>query len=258
MSYVRKIFSLEKKIAIVTGAAQGNGKAISEALLKAGSTVILVDISKKQLEKTHKHFKSLKLKSYMFCCDITSQESLESLYKFVITKFKRIDILVNNAGVTHPHSIINYPEEFWNKTYEVNLKAPFNLSKIFVKTMKKQHSGIIINITSINAELAFPDNSAYVAFKGALKQLTKSLALDLGKWNIRVNSVGPGYFRTEMTKNSWSNVKRRKQIANKTILNRWGTPKDLEGLIVFLASDSSSYITGQDIYVDGGWIAKGI
>ena len=124
--------------------------------------------------------------------------------------------------------------------------------------MKNRKSGVIINITSINAELAFPDNPAYQSMKGALKQLTKSLALDLGNWGIRVNSVGPGYFHTDMTKQSWEDLEKRDKIAKQTILGRWGTPKDLAGLIVFLSSDSSSYITGQDLYIDGGWTVKGI
>ena len=124
--------------------------------------------------------------------------------------------------------------------------------------MKKKKSGVIINITSINAEFAFPDNPSYQVTKAGLKQLTKSLALDLAKFGIRVNSVGPGYFRTSMTKKSWNNLKKRKKIRESTMLKRWGVPKDLEGIIVFLSSDSSEYITGQDIYVDGGWSAKGI
>ena len=135
---------------------------------------------------------------------------------------------------------------------------PFLLSKEIGKLMKKEKSGVIINITSINSELGFPDNPAYSAFKGALKQLTKSLALDLGKFGIRVNNVGPGYFRTQMTKKSWENSKLRKERTDRTILKRWGVPKDLAGIIIFLSSDSSSYVTGQDFYIDGGWLAKGL
>ena len=118
--------------------------------------------------------------------------------------------------------------------------------------------GSIINITSLNSELAFPDNPAYVTFKGALKQMTKSFALDLGKHGIRCNNIGPGYIRTNMTKQSWSDPIRRKQREDKTALGRWGKPSDLCGVVIFLASDASGYITGQDIYVDGGWMIKGL
>ena len=127
------------------------------------------------------------------------------------------------------------------------------------KIMKNQTSGgVIINVTSINAELAFPDNPAYQACKGALKQLTKSLALDFSKYKIRVNSIGPGYFRTKMTEKSWNDKKKRKQRTERTIMKRWGVSDDLIGAIIFLTSNASSYITGQDIYIDGGWLIKGL
>jgi NAD(P)-dependent dehydrogenase (short-subunit alcohol dehydrogenase family) len=258
MNFLNNLFSLKNKIAVVTGAANGNGKSISEALLRAGAQVILVDIDEKNLQRTKKYFNKLHLKPLIYCCDVTNSEKLGELCDFVLQKFHRIDILVNNAGITRGHEIFDYPEEFWDKTYETNLKAPFFLSQLFTKTMKKQKSGVIINITSINAELAFPNNPAYVSSKGGLKQLTKSLALDLGKYGIRVNNIGPGYIRTDMTKKSWLNKSRRKKIEEKTMLGRWGVSEDLSGLVIFLSSDSSSYITGQDFYVDGGWLAKGL
>lgn len=245
-------------MALVTGSAKGNGRAISEALLKAGANVVLVDIDKKNLQKTLLHFKKSKLKATSFLCDITDPKAVQDLKKFVIKKFGKLDILVNNAGVTHTHTVFSYPMDFWENTYQVNLKAPFQLSLEFAKIMKKQHQGVIINITSLNSELAFPNNPAYVTFKGALKQLSKSLALDLGKYGIRVNNIGPGYFRTDMTKKSWADSNKKRQISKQTILGRWGTPEDLAGLVVFLASNSSAYITGQDIYVDGGWLIKGM
>ncbi len=164
MSYLDDLFSLKGKIAIVTGAARGNGKAISEALLKSGATVILVDILKNELSKVVTSFHASRLDAFMFHCDITVTSEILNLRKFVIGKFNHIDILVNNAGVTHGHDILNYPDESWDNTYKVNLKAPFELSKEFGKFMKKQKSGVIINVTSINAELAFPNNPSYVSF----------------------------------------------------------------------------------------------
>ena len=233
------IFSLEDKVAVVTGAARGNGKAIADGLREFGATVIGLDI----IESDN-----------TILCDITNHNQV----KTHLDKFDTIDILVNNAGVTHVSDFVDYPDEFWNQTYEVNLKAPYKLIQYITPKMQSAGGGSIINVTSLNAELAFPNNPAYVAFKGALKQLTKSAALDLGKYGIRVNNVGPGYFITEMTRNSWQDEKTYKQRSQKTILDRWGTPKDLVGTFVFLASDASSYITGQDIYVDGGWLTKGL
>tara|TARA_Y100000996_G_scaffold331663_1_gene267904 strand:- start:819 stop:1601 length:783 start_codon:yes stop_codon:yes gene_type:complete len=259
MSYIDRFFSLENKVALVTGAARGNGKTISEALLCSGATVILVDNNKKELKETIKRFGKQGLDAHEFVGDITKKDTISKLYDYIIKKHKKIDVLVNNAGVSFSHTTIDYPEKFWEQTYRVNLKAPFLISQKFARIIKKQKSGgVIINITSINSELAFPNNPAYQAFKGALKQLTKSLALDFGQYRIRVNSVGPGYIKTEMTKESWKNSKKRQDRANRTILKRWGVPEDLIGVIIFLASDASSYITGQDIYVDGGWLIKGI
>ena len=124
--------------------------------------------------------------------------------------------------------------------------------------MVKKKNGVIINFTSINAELGFPKNPAYVASKGGLKMLGKALAKDWGKFGIRVNNIGPGYMKTEMTRKSWQNKKTRKSRTSRTLLNRWGEKDEIVGPCIFLASDASRYITGQDIYVDGGWLANGL
>ena len=197
--YLEDLFSLKNEIAVVTGGARGNGKAITEALLKAGATVVIVDQLKNELTRTLKSFKKLKFDCYEFNCDITNKHQILKLKNFIKKKFNRIDILVNNAGFTSNNELLTYPDKIWEKTYQTNLKAPYELSKIFGPFMIKQKSGVIINITSLNSELAFPDNPAYITFKGALKQLSKSLALDLGRYCIRVNNIGPGYFKTKMT-----------------------------------------------------------
>ena len=249
---------MKGKTALVTGAARGLGKAISEALLRAGATVILMDTLKRDLSSTLKSFQNENLQAFMFNGNVTNKKDIKNLTKFIIDRFGKVDILVNNAGVSYTHDSLEYSDNLWEKTYNVNLKAPFELSKQIAKIMKKHGSGVIINITSINAELAFPSNPAYASFKGALKQLSKSQALDLGKYGIRVNNIGPGYFRTEMTRRSWANKKISRQRKNRTVLGRWGEPEDLAGIVIFLASDASSYVTGQDIYVDGGWLIKGL
>jgi len=239
---IDNIFSLEGKVAIVTGASGGNGAAIANGFRDHGAVVFNLDI------KPGDH------NNNFIECDITNKESLEKIIEYIVSKCGTIDILVNNAGVTYG----GYSDEVWEKTYNVDLKAPYILSKMVAEEMKKKSNGSIINITSLNSELAFPDNPAYITMKGGLKQLTKSLAYDLGKHNIRVNNVGPGYMKTNMTKKSWSDPKTYEERKNKTVLQRWGKPSDLIGITVFLASDASSYITGQDIYVDGGWLIKGL
>jgi NAD(P)-dependent dehydrogenase (short-subunit alcohol dehydrogenase family) len=248
-SILDRLFSLEGKTAVVTGAGRGNGKAIAEGLVSAGATVIGIDLFFENDYSTHECLN----------CDITKKEDLNTALEYIVNKYKTIDILVNNAGVSYPNDFLDYPEDSWDKTYEVNLKAPYELMKMVAKNMKDTASGgSIINITSLNSEMAFPNNPAYVSMKGALKQLTKSASLDLGKYNIRVNNIGPGYFMTEMTRNSWEDQEKHDARASKTVLNRWGKPEDLIGAAVFLASEASSYITGQDIYIDGGWLIKGL
>ena len=233
------LFSLESKVAVVTGAARGNGQAIAEGLREHGAQVIGLDIIEDK--------KCIR-------CDITSPQDIDRC----LGKYFNIDVLVNNAGVSFPHPFLSYPADAWENTYEVNLKAPFKLMQYVGRLMKNKGGGSIINITSLNAELAFPDNPAYMSCKGALRQLTKSAALDLGEHNIRVNGVGPGYFKTEMTRSSWEDKEKFEARKERTVLKRWGESEDLVGVCVFLASDASAYITGQNIYVDGGWSIKGL
>ena len=228
------MFSVKDKTIIVTGAKGGNGSAISDGLEEYGATVVRADLPR---------------------YNVRNPIQLDMLVAKALQYDNRIDGLVNCAGITRGNDLFEYTDKDWEDTYEVNLKAPFELSRKVAKHMK-EHGGSIINITSLNSELGFPNNPAYVAMKGGLKQLTKSLAVDLGKYNIRVNNVGPGYIKTNMTKQGWEN--NRKEIEDRTILGRWGEPEDLIGTIVFLLSSASSYITGQDIYVDGGYLTKGL
>ena len=258
MTYLDKRFSLQGKVAVVTGAARGLGRAISESLLRAGAVVILIDLIEPCLDETANTFKDEGLPAFSFRCDLSEPQQIVELVDYVVNQHQRIDVLVNAAGITRPHTGSEYPDESWRKTFEVNLDAPFQLSKRFSRLMKDQESGSIINITSLAAEMAFPNNPAYVATKGALRQLTKSLALELGPFGIRANNIGPGYIRTDMSQKSWNDPQLREDIARHTILGRWGYPDDLTGAVIFLASDASSYITGLDLYVDGGWLAKGL
>ena len=228
------MFSLKDKIIIVTGATGGNGSAISDGLEEYGATVVRADLPR---------------------YNDRNPIQLDMLVANALQYDNRIDGLVICAGVTHGNDVFDYTDEDWDNTYQVNLKAPYELSRKVAKHMK-QTGGSIVNITSLNSELGFPNNPAYVTMKGGLKQLTKSLAVDLGKYNIRVNNVGPGYIKTNMTKKGWKN--NREEIENRTILGRWGEPKDLVGSIIFLLSSASEYITGQDIYVDGGYLTKGL
>lgn len=258
MSYLDNLFSLQGKVAVVTGASRGLGHAIAEALLKSEATVILVGSNQERLEETTRAFIDQGLAAHGHQCDLTDPEQIAGLVSYVADEHQRIDVLVNNAGITLPNPSPDYPDESWRKTFQVNVDAPFLLSKKFGLMMKEQGGGSIINITSIGAERGFPNNPAYGAAKGALKQFAKSLALDYGPFGIRINNLGPGYFKTDMSTASWNDPKLRADRTSRTYLGRWGEPDDLAGAVIFLASDASSYMTGQDLYIDGGWLARGL
>ena len=249
MSYLDSVFSLSGKVVVVTGASGGIGQAITLCLAQAGAKKVYA----LDLNYTTK-WPNKNIENYFM--DLEDENQIDSFVEKIKQDYPvGIDVLVNCAGVTFTNDFFDYSNEDWDSTYRINLLAPYLLSKGLAKTMV---NGSIINITSLNAELAFPNNPAYVTTKHGLKGLTKSLALELGKKNIRVNNVGPGYIKTEMTKKSWSNDTIHEERKKKTFLDRWGTSTDIAGTVLFLASDASSYITGQDIYVDGGWTAKGL
>ena len=258
MNYLESLFSLKGRGAIVTGSARGNGKAIAEALARAGASVVLTDVLVDELERTVAGLKGEGLLVTAFAGDLTEEGKADALVAFAEESTDGVDVLVNNAGITLPHDVFGYPDEHWRKTLEIDLAVPFRLSRAVARRMKERGRGSIINITSLNSEQAFPDNPAYMAAKGGLRQLTKSLAYDLGRYGIRANNIGPGYFNTDMTKGSWGDPDKRKQRADRTLLGRWGEPADLAGAVIYLASAASAYVTGQDLYVDGGWLMKGM
>lgn len=242
-----ELFSLNNRVAIVTGAAKGNGRAIAEGFLNAGAIVYGIDIVKGKASGIH----------YMMV-DITRKNDLQGAVDTIHQENGTIDILINNAGIAIGGSSESYSEENWEKTYEVNLKAAFVLSQMVAKYMIQQKSGVILNITSLGAEQGFPNNPAYVASKGGLRQLTKALARDWAQYNIRVNNLTPGYIKTDMTRKSWNDLKLREERSRRMMLDRWGESEDLVGPAIFLASDAAQYITGIDLHVDGGWLAKGM
>jgi len=247
-----KLFSLSGKVAIVTGTSRGNGATIARALLDSGALVYC-------LQRTATAENTIKNPNVKICeIDITDSQNLAKVVNAIAEEAGKIDILVNNAGITIGNPSERYKIEDWDKTFNTNLRAVFVLSQLVALHMAKNKSGVIVNITSINAEQGFPGNPAYVASKGGLKQLSKALAYDFAKYGIRVNNLGLGYFRTDMTKKSFNDPELKKQRDNRILLNRWGESSDLVGPILFLCSNASKYITGQDIYVDGGWLAKGL
>ena len=244
----KKLFNIKNFVTIVTGSGRSIGLKIAAGFYEYGAKVIRIDLNLKK----HKLYK---FDDYII--DLTKQKLVDRCVNEIKHKYGRIDVLINNAGVTI-NSTNFYDEKILKKTLSVNLIAAYNLSNQVCKIMSKRKKGSIINITSLAAERGFIGNPAYQVSKAGLKQLTKALACDWGQKNIRINNVCPGYIKTPMTMRSFKNSKLKKNRDTRMILKRWGEPKDLVGPCIFLASDSSSYITGSDIFVDGGWLAKGL
>ena len=250
---MENLFSIEDKVIIITGAGRGIGYQLAVGL--ANHSAIIYSLDKKFTKKIPKNLSS---NVNEIKCDITNYNKVKQVFKKIFVKEKRIDVLINNAGVSFASQKKNqdYSEKDWIQTINVNLTGSFYCSQEAIKYMLKQRNGSIINITSINAELGFPRNPAYNASKGGLKMLGKAFAKDWSKFGIRVNNIGPGYIKTEMTSKRFANKKTRLERQNQTLVGRWGEPDDLIGPCIFLASNASKYMTGQDLYIDGGWITN--
>tara|TARA_X000000950_G_C13918412_1_gene662109 strand:+ start:3353 stop:4126 length:774 start_codon:yes stop_codon:yes gene_type:complete len=247
--------NLKGKNVLITGANGDIGCKIVLRYLEAGAKCICLDNSFNKLKKLTNN--KVVSKQIIFLKINLQHKKLIKNFVGKLPKNTMIDILINNAGFTKSNNFINYRLEDWEKTLRINLTAPFLISQIISKNFMHK-GGCIINITSLAAEQGFPENAAYVASKGGLKQLTKAMALDLAYKNIRVNSIGPGYVKTKMTKKSWQNKKKKKNRSERIISNRWANPEDIANTCIFLGSDLADYINGQEIYVDGGWLSKGL
>ncbi len=248
------IFSLNNKIVIITGGGNGIGNYLAENMAKLGATIYAID--KKFPIKI-----PTELQENLFykICNIRNRNKFRKIVKDIFLHHKQLDVLINNAGVGFINTKnVFYPINKWNETLEINLTSAFNCTQDVLSYMIKKKNGSIINMTSLNSELAFPNNPAYVASKGGLKMLSKSFARDFGKYGIRVNNLAPGYILTDLTQKSYDDKKIRKLREKRTMLGRWGQKHDLLGPCVFLASDASKYVTGQDIFVDGGWSTNGL
>ncbi|MBI3230951.1 MAG: 3-oxoacyl-ACP reductase FabG [Burkholderiales bacterium] len=243
---------LAGKTAIVTGASQGIGLACAERLLADGANVMLSDIKAEGQAIAEK----LGDKARFCLADVSRAEDVQKMVAATLDAFGQIDILVNNAGVTHAADFLDLREEDFDRVLRINLKSMFLCGQAVAREMVKQQSGAIINMSSVNSELAIPNQVPYVVSKGAINQLTKVMALNLAPHGIRVNGVGPGTILTELAKQAvLSSEQARHTILSRTPLGRCGEPEEVASIVSFLASSDASYMTGQTMFVDGGRMA---
>ena len=254
-------FSLENKIAWITGASYGIGFAIAEAYADCGATIVFNDINEELVNKGLKAYEEKGIKARGFVCDVTDEKAVNELVKTVEEEIGVIDILVNNAGIIRRIPMTEMSAEEFRKVIDVDLNAPFICAKAVIPGMKKKGHGKIINICSMMSELGRETVSAYAAAKGGLKMLTKNICSEFGEFNIQCNGIGPGYIETPQT----APLRERQPdgsrhpfdqfIISKTPAARWGKTEDLQGPAVFLASDASDFVNGHILYVDGGILA---
>lgn len=247
--FLQSLFALDGRVAIVTGASRGIGAAVATGLAAAGAQVTGVARSKAAPDAGGFRYAA---------CDVTDSAAFAVLCNEIHTTAGRIDILVNAAGITLPSQTDRQDLAAFDATLATDLRAAYACVTAVAGFMAQSGGGSIINVTTIGSFLGFPGNPAYAAAKGGLRTMSKALALDLAAKNIRVNNLAPGYVRTQMTEASYSDPAKREQRQQRTMLGRWGTPADLVGAAIFLASPASAYVTGQDLIVDGGWTAKGL
>ena len=248
-----KNFSLEGKIALITGAAYGIGFELAKSYAQAGATIVFNDINQELVDKGLKAYEELGIKAYGYVCDVTDEEAVNELVAKIEKEVGIIDILVNNAGIIKRIPMLEMKAEDFRKVIDVDLNAPFIVSKAVIPGMIKKGHGKIINICSMMSELGRETVAAYAAAKGGLKMLTKNIASEYGEYNIQCNGLGPGYIETPQTAPIRTPGHPFNEfIIAKTPAARWGTPEDLAGPAVFLASDASNFVNGHILYVDGG------
>ena len=256
-----KMFSLEGKVALVTGAAYGIGFAMAEALHNAGAKIAFNCRSQHHMDQALADYKAKGIEAHGYICDVTDENQVKAMVADIEKELGVIDILVNNAGIIKRIPMEEMSVEDFRQVVDIDLNAPFIVSKAVIPGMKKKGHGKIINICSMMSELGRETVSAYAAAKGGLKMLTRNICSEFGEYNIQCNGIGPGYIATPQT----APLRERQPdgsrhpfdsfIVAKTPAARWGTPEDLMGPVVFLASDASNFVNGHILYVDGGILA---
>lgn len=249
---------LEGKVAIVTGSNRGIGKGIAISLAREGCNVVINSYKEdEEARKTVEEIKNMGGDAVFLKANVTREIDVKDMVERAVKKFGKLDILVNNAGILVTGTVTTLTEKDWNRQMDVNLKGVFLCTKYAVQQMLKQgKGGRIINISSIAGLVGFPGISAYCASKGGVTELTREVALDYAKYGITVNAIDPGVIVTDMTKAMLDDPITRKMLLENTPVRRFGQPEDIGNAAVFLSLDESSFITGHNLVVDGGWTVR--
>jgi len=249
------LFDLTGRTALVTGSSRGLGRTIARGLARAGAVVVLNGRNPDSLAAARDEFRAAGLQASASAFDVTDEDAVDEAIEQIERDVGQLDILVNNAGVNLRGALEAYDTGRWRRLMAVNLDAVFYLSRAVGRRMIERGRGKIINIASLMSEGGRATTAPYAASKGAVKMLTRALAVEWGGHNVQVNAIGPGYFLTEMTQPMRDDAELDAWVRGRTPAGRWGDPAELVGAAVFLASDASSFVNGQVVYVDGGWLA---
>ena len=252
------ILSLENKIAVVTGGTSGIGRALSLGLADAGANVVATARRQQQVDETAAAIEERGRQTVRLASDVCDRASLESLLVATVEKFGRVDILINCAGRIKRTPTLTMPEEEWTSILDTNLTGTLRACQVFGKHMLERGYGRIINISSLNAFVALSEVAAYAASKAGVGSLTRSLAVEWSKRGVTVNAIAPGVFRTELNAQLLDSTPRGQELLMRTPMGRFGKTEELVGAAIYLASDAASFVTGQTLVVDGGFLASGV
>lgn len=251
-----KLFNLENKVAVITGGNRGLGRAIALSLANAGADIVIVGRNEEKNNKVVREIQKCGRKAVSFSTDLRDIPAINEMATEVVSQFGKMDIFINNAGVSHTEFALDLKEEDWDKVMDLNVKSLFFCCQAAGRIMKEQGYGKIINLASVAGAVGDVGIAPYTASKAAVINLTRSLALEWVRYGIQVNAIGPAYIETDMNREELRNPKVRSKIVGKIPMKRLGNPDELSGAAIFLASDASNYMTGQTVYVDGGWLAQ--
>jgi NAD(P)-dependent dehydrogenase (short-subunit alcohol dehydrogenase family) len=253
-----QIFSLEGKVAVVTGGTSGIGRALSLGLADAGADVIATARRQQQVDETAVEIEARGRKTLRLAADVCDRASLDTLLAAALEKFGKVDILINCAGKIKRTPTLTVPEEEWADILNTNLTGTLRACQVFGKAMLERGSGRIVNIASLNSFVALSEVAAYAASKAGVASLTRSLAVEWSKKGVTVNAIAPGVFLTALNEKLLNSTPRGQELLMRTPMGRFGKTEELVGAAIYLASDSASFVTGQILVVDGGFLASGV